>query len=107
MPKRIPIATAKAVAEKHGLRQVLLIGYDGERVHVVTYGVTKDDCEKAAIEATEQGRHSHGREQRHIDEAIIQRAQQRQAHGYGDNHRQDGQTEAPNQRQGKTYRNEG
>ena len=48
MPKRIPIATAKAVAEKHGLRQVLLIGYDGERVHVVTYGATKDDCEKAA-----------------------------------------------------------
>jgi len=36
------------VAEKHGLRQVLLIGYDGERVHVVTYGATKDDCDKAA-----------------------------------------------------------
>ena len=48
MPKRIPIATAKAVAEKHGLRQVLLIGYDGERVYVVTYGATKDDCEKAS-----------------------------------------------------------
>jgi hypothetical protein len=48
MTKRIPIATAKSVAEKHGLRQVLLIGYDGDRVHVVTYGVTKDDCEKAA-----------------------------------------------------------
>lgn len=48
MPKRIPIATAKAVAEKHGLSQVLLIGWDGERVHVVTYGKTKADCEAAA-----------------------------------------------------------
>ncbi len=35
MPKRIPITTAKAVAEKHDLRQCLLIGWDGERVHVV------------------------------------------------------------------------
>ena len=48
MPKRIPIATAKQVADKHGLKQVLLIGWDGERTHVVTYGVTKDDCDKAA-----------------------------------------------------------
>lgn len=48
MPKRIPISTAKEVAEKHDLKQVLLIGYDGERVHVVTYGRTKDDSAKAA-----------------------------------------------------------
>ena len=48
MPKRIPISTAKQVAEKHDLKQVLLIGWDGERVHVVTFGVTKDDCAKAA-----------------------------------------------------------
>lgn len=48
MTKRIPVATAKAVAEKHGLRQVLLIGFDGERTHVVTYGETKRDCELAA-----------------------------------------------------------
>jgi hypothetical protein len=46
--KRIPIATAKRVAQEHGLKQCLLIGWDGERVHVVTYGATKDDCEKAA-----------------------------------------------------------
>lgn len=44
----IPVATARAVAEKHGLRQVLLIGWDGESVHVVTYGKTKKDCELAA-----------------------------------------------------------
>lgn len=48
MPKRIPIATAKAVAEKHGLTQVILLGWDGERTHIVTYGVTKADCEAAA-----------------------------------------------------------
>lgn len=48
MTKRIPIATARQVAEKHDLKQVLLIGYDGERVHVVTYGVTKEDCAHAA-----------------------------------------------------------
>jgi hypothetical protein len=48
MPKRIPIATAKLVADKHNLKQVLLIGYDGELVHVVTYGKTKADCEAAA-----------------------------------------------------------
>ena len=47
-PKRIPIATAKMVAEKHDLRQVLLIGFDGENVHVVTYGKTKADCAATA-----------------------------------------------------------
>lgn len=48
MPKRIPIMTAKEVAKKHDLKQVLLIGWDGERVHVVTYGATKADCDAAA-----------------------------------------------------------
>jgi len=48
MPKRIPIKTAKEVAEKHDLTQVLLIGYDGDRVHIVTYGKTKEDCAAAA-----------------------------------------------------------
>jgi len=48
MTKRIPIAAAKRVAEKHGLQQVLLIGFDGERVHIVTYGNNKENCAKAA-----------------------------------------------------------
>ncbi len=48
MTKRIPISTAREVAEKHDLKQCLLIGWDGERVHVVTYGVTRKDCEAAA-----------------------------------------------------------
>lgn len=48
MPKRIPIAAAKRVADAHGLSQVLIIAYDGERTHVVTYGRTKKDCALAA-----------------------------------------------------------
>ena len=48
MTKRIPITTAKRVAEQHDLKQVLLIGWDGERVHFVTYGATKEDCAAAA-----------------------------------------------------------
>jgi hypothetical protein len=46
--KRIPVSAAKEVAGKYVLKQVLLIGFDGERVHVVTYGKTKADCEAAA-----------------------------------------------------------
>ena len=48
MPKRIPITAAKRVAEEQGLKQVVLIAFDGDRVHVVTYGVTKKDCAAAA-----------------------------------------------------------
>jgi len=48
MPKRIPITTAKRVAEQHDLRQVILIGFDGENTHIVTYGKTKADCAAAA-----------------------------------------------------------
>lgn len=46
--KRVPIKAAKDVSEKYNLKQVLLIGWDGENVHVVTYGKTKADCEAAA-----------------------------------------------------------
>ncbi len=48
MPNRIPITIAKRVAEETGLRQVLLIGFDGEKTHIVTYGKTKADCAAAA-----------------------------------------------------------
>ncbi len=44
---RIPITTAKSVAEKHDLSQVLLIGWAGERVHIVIYGKIKAGCEVA------------------------------------------------------------
>ena len=48
MPKRIPIAAARRVAEAHDLKQVVLLGFDGELTHVVTWGATKADCEAAA-----------------------------------------------------------
>jgi hypothetical protein len=48
MPKRIPIAEAKRVAEAQNCRQVVLLAWDGELVHIVTYGQTKEDCADAA-----------------------------------------------------------
>lgn len=48
MPKRIPITAAKRVAQEHGCRQVIILAWDGERTHVVTYGKTIDDCRQAA-----------------------------------------------------------
>lgn len=48
MPKRIPIAEARRVAAAQGCKQVVLLAWDGERVHIVTYGVTKEDCRQAA-----------------------------------------------------------
>jgi hypothetical protein len=48
MPKRIPISAAKRVVEEQGLKQVVLLAYDGQLVHVVTYGETKKDCAEAA-----------------------------------------------------------
>ena len=46
--KRIPVKAAEHLAKTYGLRQALIIGFDGERTHVVTYGRTKRDCELAA-----------------------------------------------------------
>ncbi len=45
---KIPVKAAKDVAHQYGLKQCLLIGWDGEEAHVVTYGKTKADCEAAA-----------------------------------------------------------
>jgi hypothetical protein len=46
--KKLPIKVAKDIAERFGLRQIILLGYDGSAVHVVTYGKSKKDCELAA-----------------------------------------------------------
>lgn len=46
--KRIPIKVAREVAEKTGSRQVILLAWDGARTHVVTYGVSVEDCAQAA-----------------------------------------------------------
>ncbi len=48
MSKRIPIADAKTLAAKHALKQVIILAWDGEATHVVTYGVTLADCAQAA-----------------------------------------------------------
>lgn len=48
MPKRVPIKAAKDVGREHGLTQVILLGWDGERTHVVTWGNTVEACDQAA-----------------------------------------------------------
>lgn len=49
MPKRVPIKTAREIGKQHGLSQVILLGWDGERTHVVTWGNTVEDCDQAAL----------------------------------------------------------
>ena len=49
MPKRISISVAKEVAKSQGCRQVIICAWDGELTHVVTYGVSIEDCDQAAI----------------------------------------------------------
>lgn len=49
MPKRIPIAAARRFAREHNLRQVIVVAWDGELSHVVTYGKTVEDCDQAAL----------------------------------------------------------
>lgn len=48
--KRIPISAAKRVAEEYGQSQVVLVTFDKSTgfTHVVTYGVTVEDCAQAA-----------------------------------------------------------
>src|ERR1043166_9750175 len=48
MPKRIPISAAKQVAKEQGCRQVIIMAWDGETTHCVTYGTTVEDCDQAA-----------------------------------------------------------
>jgi hypothetical protein len=48
MTGKIPVVAAKNVAHQYGLKQCLLIGFDGEFAHVVTYGRTPEDCAAAA-----------------------------------------------------------
>jgi len=48
MPKRIPIKAAKDIAKQYNLNQIILLAWDGEKTHVVTYGKTLEDCAQAA-----------------------------------------------------------
>jgi len=49
MRTRIPTLAASNIAKAYGLRQVILVAWDGEKVHVVTYGATTADCDQAAL----------------------------------------------------------
>lgn len=46
--RRMPIKAAKDVAKVYGLRQVVLLAWDGKTTHCVTYGTTVEDCDQAA-----------------------------------------------------------
>ena len=46
--KRLPIESAKSIAQKYNLRQVILCAWDGETTHIVTYGKSVEDCAQAA-----------------------------------------------------------
>ncbi len=48
MSEAIPWEVAKEVAERHGCRQVILVAWDGESTHVVTYGNDVHDSDQAA-----------------------------------------------------------
>lgn len=48
MPKRIPITAARRLAEEQKCQQVIVLAWDGERTHVVTYGINPTHCKQAA-----------------------------------------------------------
>jgi hypothetical protein len=48
MPQRIPISAARTVGQKYDCRQVILLAWDGELTHIVTWGKTLKDCSYAA-----------------------------------------------------------
>ena len=48
VPRRIHISKAKRFARENGCRQVIIAAWDGERTHIVTYGISLEDCAQAA-----------------------------------------------------------
>lgn len=48
MTGKIPVFVAERIAINHYLRQVILVAWDGEQTHVVTYGVTTEESGQAA-----------------------------------------------------------
>jgi hypothetical protein len=49
MPERIPVAAAKLLAKKYACRQVIIAAWDGTRTHLVTYGVSVEEADMAAL----------------------------------------------------------
>lgn len=50
-PVNIPISSVQKYARAHNLRQVIMLGWDGQDTHIVSYGETIDDCDQAAAGA--------------------------------------------------------
>lgn len=48
MTQRLPVSAARRIAEEYDCRQVILLAWDGELTHIVTYGKSADDCSQAA-----------------------------------------------------------
>jgi hypothetical protein len=48
MPKRIPILAASDIARAYDCKQVIVVAWDRERTHVITYGKSVEDCDEAA-----------------------------------------------------------
>jgi hypothetical protein len=48
MPQRIPISAARTIGQKYDCRQVIVLAWDGELTHIVTWGKTLEDCARAA-----------------------------------------------------------
>lgn len=48
MPKRIPVVAAERFAKEQKCQQVIVLAWDGECTHVVTYGINPTHCKQAA-----------------------------------------------------------
>jgi hypothetical protein len=48
VPKRIPVSVAANVGKGHACRQVVVVAWDGDLTHVVTWGDTPEMCAQAA-----------------------------------------------------------
>lgn len=48
MSKRITITAARRVADLYNCEQVIILAWDGQRTHIVTYGTTRSQCQVAA-----------------------------------------------------------
>jgi hypothetical protein len=47
MPDHIPWERAQDFAEKNGCSRVVIVAFDGERTHVVTWGLSVEDSDVA------------------------------------------------------------
>jgi hypothetical protein len=48
VPETIPVLAAEDICKAYGCSQAIVLAFDGERTHVVTYGTTAEDAAMAA-----------------------------------------------------------